>query len=99
VQRRDPAFAQSPQECVIKALHFRSILQAMDADDITFEDLMGGESGREAPPMTFEQLLADGFPHRGGLEGLAAIERMPDPGPRLAAVQRGYLQILKIQKH
>ena len=55
---------------------------------ITFEDLMGGESARATPPMTFEQLLADGFPHRGGLEGLAAIERLPDPGPRLAAVQR-----------
>ncbi|HEV3019740.1 MAG TPA: hypothetical protein VGY49_12040 [Burkholderiaceae bacterium] len=68
-----------------------------NVDDITFEDLLTGEPAGAQPPMTFEQLLADGFPHRGGLEGLAAIALMPDPEPRLAAVQRAYLQILKTQ--
>ncbi|HUD27022.1 MAG TPA: hypothetical protein VMQ45_15145 [Burkholderiaceae bacterium] len=70
----------------------------LDVDDITFEDLLAYEPAGVAPPSTFKQLLADGFPHRGGLEGLAAIQRMPDPGPELAAVQRGFLQILKLQK-
>jgi hypothetical protein len=70
----------------------------MDVDDITFEDLLAGEPARPALPITFEQLLLDGFPHRGGLEGLAAIGSMPDPGPRLAGVRREYLQILKMQK-
>ena len=69
-----------------------------NVDDITFEDLLAAEPLGAAPPTTFEQLLADGFPHRGGVEGLAAIARMPDPEPRLAEVRRAYLQILKMQK-
>jgi hypothetical protein len=70
----------------------------MGTDDITFDDLLGGEPGGVAPPMTFKQLLADGFPRHGGLEGLAAIEQMADPGPQFAEVRQEYLQILKIQR-
>jgi hypothetical protein len=71
---------------------------AMGADEITFEDLLADEPACGAPPATFKQLLADGFPHQGGLAGLAAIEQMEDPGPQLAAVRQGYLQILKMQR-
>ena len=49
-------------------------------------------------PPDFKELLAEGFPRHGGLEGLAAIEKMADPGPQLAEVRQGYLQILKIQR-
>jgi hypothetical protein len=70
----------------------------MDSDEITFEDLLADEPAGGAPPMTFEQLLADGFPHKGGLAALAAIEHMADPGPQLSAVRRGYLEILKRQR-
>jgi hypothetical protein len=71
---------------------------AMGIDDITFEDLLADEPDRGGRPMTFKQLLADGFPHKGGLEGLATIEQMRDPGPQLAEVRRQYLQILKMQR-
>jgi len=70
----------------------------MDADEITFEDLLDDEPGCAASPATFKQLLADGFPHKGGLAVLAAIERLEDPGPQLAPVRQGYLQILKMQR-
>jgi hypothetical protein len=70
----------------------------MNADEITFEDLLADEPACATSPMTFKQLLADGFPYQGGLEALSAIQRMPDPGPELVAVQHGYLQILKMQK-
>ena len=66
----------------------------MAAREITFEDLLGAEPARAGPPTSFEQLLADGFPLQAGLEGLAAIERMGDPGPQLAEVRRTYLQIV-----
>jgi hypothetical protein len=69
----------------------------MSVDDITFEDLLANEPAPVAPPLTFKQLLADGFPHEGGLAALAAIEQMEDPGEQFASVRRGYLQILKIQ--
>ena len=70
----------------------------MGTEDINFEDLLAGEPECGALPMTFGDLLADGFPRHGGLEGLATIENMADPGPQLAEVRRGYLQILKIQR-
>jgi hypothetical protein len=70
---------------------------AMDVKEITFEDLLAGESASVASPTSFEQLLADGFPHKGGLEGLAAILRMEHPGPRFVAVRQSYLQILQMQ--
>jgi hypothetical protein len=70
----------------------------MGTEDINFEDLLAGEPGCGAPPMTFKELLADGFPLHGGLEGLEAIEKMADPGPELAEVRQGYLRILKIQR-
>jgi len=71
--------------------------QDLLADEITYDDLLADEPACMAPPRTFKQLLADGFPHNGGLAELAAIERMEDPGPQLASVRQGYLQILKIQ--
>jgi hypothetical protein len=70
----------------------------MGAEDISFEDLVADEPACAAPPATFEQLLADGFPHRGGLAVLAAIEQMQDPGPHLAAVRQAYLQLVKMQR-
>jgi hypothetical protein len=71
---------------------------AMGTEDINFEDLLAEEPGCSALPTTFKELLAEGFPRHGGLEGLAAIEKMADPGPQLAEVRQGYLQILKIQR-
>ena len=70
----------------------------MGIDDITLEDLLAGDPVCVAPPATFQQLLVEGFPYKGGLEGLKAIEQMPDPGPQLAEVRQGYLQILKMQR-
>ncbi len=73
-------------------------LEHLLAGEITFEDLLDDQLACVAPPLTFEQLLVDGFPHQGGLEALAAVEQMADPGPQLAEVRRGYLQILKMQR-
>jgi len=70
----------------------------MGNDEITFEDLLSEEPACGAPPKSFGQLLADGFPHRGGLAELAAIEQLGDPGPKLAAVRHEYLQILEMQR-
>jgi len=55
----------------------------MNANEITFEDLLADEPACATSPMTFKQLLADGFPYQGGPEALSAIQRMPDPGPEL----------------
>ena len=73
-------------------------ITSVDGDEISFEDLMRGDPVPATPPTSFEQLLADGFPPHGGLEALAAIARMEDPGPRLARVRQAYLEILKRQK-
>jgi len=70
----------------------------MGAEEVTFEELMAAEPARLEAPMSFKQLLADGFPSHGGLERLAAIEQMPDPGPQFAEVRRRYLQVLEIQR-
>lgn len=70
----------------------------MGAQEISFEDLLADEAAPAAPPATFKQLLADGFPHKGGLAGLAAIERMEDPGAQFAAVRQEYLRIVKMQR-
>ena len=71
----------------------------MGIDDITFEELLTDEPAvKSSTPMSFKQLLKEGFPCQGGLERLALIEQMPDPGPQLADVRRGYLQILALQK-
>ncbi len=68
-------------------------------EEITFEDLLAVEPAPLEPPMSFKQLLADGFPSQCGLQGLAAaIEQMPDPGPQFAEVRRRYLQMLEIQR-
>jgi hypothetical protein len=75
----------------------RDDIQDVDDDDITFEDLLGDEP-EGTPPASFSQLLADGFPRNGGLTALDAIARLPDPGKRLAALQRGYLQLLQKQR-
>jgi hypothetical protein len=69
----------------------------VDDDDITFEDLLDDEPAAAAPA-SFSQLLADGFPRNGGMAELAAIAQLPDPGKRLAALQRGYQQILQKQR-
>ena len=69
----------------------------MDADEITFEDLLVEEPGSPAPAGSFAQLLADGFPHKGGLAELTAIVQLPDPGPKSAALRQGYRQILEGQ--
>ena len=69
----------------------------MDAQEITFEDLLTEEPAETAEVSSFAQLLAEGFPRRGGLAELAAIARMADPDPRFAALQHGFLQILEAQ--
>ncbi len=69
----------------------------MGEEEITLEDLMDGEAVPGALPATFEQLLVDGFPRQGGMAALVAITQMQDPGPRLAPVQLGYQQILRMQ--
>lgn len=69
----------------------------MDDDDITFDDLLDDEPS-SGPPMSYSQLLADGFPRDGGMAALAAIARLPDPGKPLAALQRGYRQLLEKQR-
>ena len=69
----------------------------MDDDDITFEDLLDDDP-TDTAPASFAQLLADGFPPHGGMAELAAIAQLPDPGKRLAKLQRGYLQILQKQR-
>jgi hypothetical protein len=76
------------------------IPDAMGIDDITLEDLMAGEPAltRATSPLSFKQLLKDGLPLHCGLEWLAAIERLPDPGSPLSEVQRGYLQLLAQQR-
>ncbi len=75
------------------------IAETMEPDEITFEDLLDDdERGCAALPQTFGQLLAEGFPRRGGLAQLAEIERMVDPEPRFAAVQQGYLRLLEQQR-
>jgi len=70
----------------------------MDTDEITFKDLLADEPVCVAPPKTLAQLLADGFPHNGGLAELAAIAQMEDPRPQLATVRYGWLQLLQIQR-
>ena len=70
----------------------------MGAEEITFEQLLAAEPAQFEAPMSFKQLLADGFPCHGGLERLAAIGQMPDPGPQFAEVRRGYLQVLEMQR-
>jgi hypothetical protein len=70
----------------------------MGAEEVTFEELVAAEPARLGPPMSFKQLLADGFPSHGGVEGLAAIEQLPDPGPQFAELRRKYLQIVELQK-
>jgi hypothetical protein len=70
----------------------------MGAEEITFEELLTAEPVHLGPPVSFKQLLADGFPRHGGLEGLAAIEQMPDPGPQFAELRRKYLQMVELQK-
>jgi hypothetical protein len=70
----------------------------MGAEEISFEDLLADEPACAAPPATFKQLLADGFPHGGGLAALAAIEQMEEPGAQLADVRQEYLRIVRMQK-
>jgi hypothetical protein len=70
----------------------------MGAEEITFEELVAAEPARLGPPMSFQQLLADGFPCQGGLEGLCAIEQLPDPGPQFSELRGKYLQIVELQK-
>jgi hypothetical protein len=70
----------------------------MGAEEITFEELLTGEPARLGLPMSFKELLADGFPCQAGLAGLAAIEQMPDPGPQFAEIRRRYLQIVELQR-
>ena len=69
----------------------------VDDDDITFDDLLDDEP-TGGQPMSFSQLLADGFPREGGMAELAAIAQLPDPGKHLAALQRGYRQLLEKQR-
>jgi hypothetical protein len=69
----------------------------VDDDDISFDDLLDDEPA-SALPATYEQLRADGFPRNGGVAELAAIARLPEPGERLAALQRGFFQILEKQQ-
>ncbi len=70
----------------------------MGAEEITFEELLAAEPPRLEAPISFKQLLAEGFPCHGGLERLAAIGQMPDPGPQFAEVRRRYLHVLEIQR-
>ncbi len=70
----------------------------MGAEEVTFEELLAAEPARLGAPVSFKELLADGFPCHGGLEGLAAIERLPDPGPQHADLRRKYLQLVELQK-
>ena len=72
----------------------------VDDDDIRFEDLIDDEPPGPAPT-SLAELLANGFPANGGMTALAAIAAIaeaPAPGTRLAAVQRGYRQILDKQR-
>jgi len=69
----------------------------VDDDDITFDDLLDDEP-EGTLPVTFEQLRAEGFPRNGGVAELAAIARLPNPGEQLAALQRGFVQILEKQQ-
>jgi hypothetical protein len=72
---------------------------AMDADEITYEDLLSDDDPiHPGLPATFAQLLVDGFPAMGGMSALAGIAQLSDPPPRFAAVQRGYLQLLEEQR-
>jgi len=70
----------------------------MDAEEITFEDLLTADPAEAAEVSSFAQLLAEGFPRTGGLAELAAIARMADPDCRFAALQHGFLEILEAQK-
>jgi hypothetical protein len=71
----------------------------MGLDDITLEELQADEPAvKTTAPLSFKQLLKEGFPYQGGMEALAAIERMPDPGPQFAEVRQRYLQILALQR-
>ena len=70
----------------------------MGAEEITFEDLLESEPAFAEAPGSLRQLLVDGFPPHGGLEALTAIEKISDSDPQLASVQRGYLQLLEMQK-
>jgi len=96
-----PPHPQYPQIYVIKARHFMPKIQMRWAiDDITLgKTCWPATPACVAPPVTFQQLLVEGFPYKGGLEGLAAIEQNGRSGPRqLAEVRQGYLQILKMQR-
>jgi hypothetical protein len=72
----------------------------MGVDEITLEDLVASEPALTVStrPLSFKQLLKDGLPLHCGLEGLAAVERLPNPGAKLSDVQRGYLQLLAQQR-
>ena len=70
----------------------------MDAEEITFDDLLAGESDGQSMPQTYQQLLAGGFPRGGGLEALSAIQNLQDPDSRFSAVRSTYRGILELQQ-
>jgi hypothetical protein len=75
------------------------VADAMGAEEISFEDLLGEEEAPPArPPASLRELLTEGFPCHGGLDALAAIESMSDPDPRMAEVRKGFLQMLEAQR-
>jgi len=69
----------------------------MDANEITFEDLLTEEPSGASAATSYERLLAEGFPRKGGLADLANIAQMADSGSRFAALRKGYLEILELQ--
>lgn len=69
----------------------------MDAEEITFEDLLTEEPGEATQVGSLDELLAEGFPQSGGLAQLTAIGRLADPGRRFVALQQRYLEILELQ--
>lgn len=70
----------------------------MDADDITFEDLLKEETGEPTEVSSLAQLLAEGFPRKGGLAELSTIAQMVDTSGKFAALQQRYVEILEAQK-
>ena len=75
------------------------IPDAMDQDDITLQDLQADEAGAAVQlPVSFEQLLSDGFPAGGGIEALLAISRMQHTDARSASLQYEYRKLLKAQQ-
>ncbi len=69
-----------------------------DADDITYNELLGDERAGSGAPASLAELLSDGFPCGGGMGTLAALATLPDTGSHHAGLRQKVRSILELQQ-